>query len=524
MKRLLLSPWILLPLALGYFFWQLGRWNFVVDDAYISYRYAQHLAEGRGLIFNPGEKPVEGYTNFLWTLLLSLAPRLRLSFETWSRFLGMVCTFFAAGFAARILALLLQDHSEADRPLDIRWSGVAVLLILTNASVILWSGAGMETTLFAMLLTGGVLFFLQFIRQPTCFHLSGAMLYFVLLSLCRPEGLALSGLFGLWVLLYPLGTGGCRWMRVAPLAVQGMVAGAHFSWRLFRYGSLLPNTYYAKVGYSRDQLWRGLDYLADYFGSFGSWLWLVFLFLAWRMLRSSPGRGFLFAAIGLWLAIVAMVGGDALPMYRFVVPVIPLLSVLLALGMGGFIAGLQQWRDRGMGNRSPFGLPESWILLLVMIAISVLPAYRGRQAEYVEADRERMEDRVEIGKWLRERYADKTIALNAAGAIPFYSGMRTIDMLGLNNYHIARRPVESLGQGVAGHEKHDVEYVLSRRPELIFIGRNELTLDPYGVFLWLEGDRKLVNHPRLRENYQVVCVPIGTEYFTFYLRKDIPLP
>ncbi|MCX7878834.1 MAG: hypothetical protein N2510_09400, partial [Ignavibacteria bacterium] len=46
-------------------------WSFLfqnVDDAYISYRYGRNLMEGNGLVYNPGEK-VEGYTNFLWTII-----------------------------------------------------------------------------------------------------------------------------------------------------------------------------------------------------------------------------------------------------------------------------------------------------------------------------------------------------------------------------------------------------------------------------------------------------------------------
>jgi hypothetical protein len=42
----------------------------VFDDAYISLRYAQSLLDGHGLIWNAGER-VEGYTNFLWTVLLA---------------------------------------------------------------------------------------------------------------------------------------------------------------------------------------------------------------------------------------------------------------------------------------------------------------------------------------------------------------------------------------------------------------------------------------------------------------------
>ena len=44
--------------------------NFVTDDAFISFVYSRNLAEHGKLVFNLGEHPVEGYTNFLWTVLL----------------------------------------------------------------------------------------------------------------------------------------------------------------------------------------------------------------------------------------------------------------------------------------------------------------------------------------------------------------------------------------------------------------------------------------------------------------------
>src|SRR3954469_12755146 len=43
---------------------------FIIDDAYISFRYAENLVAGHGLVFNPGER-VEGYTNFLWVLIIA---------------------------------------------------------------------------------------------------------------------------------------------------------------------------------------------------------------------------------------------------------------------------------------------------------------------------------------------------------------------------------------------------------------------------------------------------------------------
>src|SRR6478672_9599209 len=68
--------------------------NFVTDDAFISFVYSRNLAEHGKLVFNLGEHPVEGYTNFLWTVLLALFMKVGLLPELMSRVLG---TAFAVG-------------------------------------------------------------------------------------------------------------------------------------------------------------------------------------------------------------------------------------------------------------------------------------------------------------------------------------------------------------------------------------------------------------------------------------------
>ena len=66
--------WSVLVLAVAVAFahaWSLG-WT--CDDAYISFRYAKNFVDGNGLVFNldPTEAPVEGYTNFTWTMWLAV--------------------------------------------------------------------------------------------------------------------------------------------------------------------------------------------------------------------------------------------------------------------------------------------------------------------------------------------------------------------------------------------------------------------------------------------------------------------
>ena len=42
----------------------------LLDDAMVSMRYARHLVQGRGFVWNVGEPPLEGFTNPLWTLMM----------------------------------------------------------------------------------------------------------------------------------------------------------------------------------------------------------------------------------------------------------------------------------------------------------------------------------------------------------------------------------------------------------------------------------------------------------------------
>ncbi|MEO5618208.1 MAG: hypothetical protein ABIS67_10585, partial [Candidatus Eisenbacteria bacterium] len=66
--------WIAAAVATTLTAWRLAALTslfWAQDDAYISFRYARNLLRGEGLVFNVGER-VEGYTNFLWTVLSSI--------------------------------------------------------------------------------------------------------------------------------------------------------------------------------------------------------------------------------------------------------------------------------------------------------------------------------------------------------------------------------------------------------------------------------------------------------------------
>ena len=70
--------------------WAAWRRAWVCDDAFISFRYAENLVRGFGLVFNPGER-VEGYSNFLWTMWCALGLSLGVDPERWTVVAGIAC-------------------------------------------------------------------------------------------------------------------------------------------------------------------------------------------------------------------------------------------------------------------------------------------------------------------------------------------------------------------------------------------------------------------------------------------------
>lgn len=69
-------PWLVVAAGLGVVLLTGVRaaWFFTIDDAYLTFRYTANLAAGHGPVWNVGEDPVEGFTNFLWMVCTSRSP------------------------------------------------------------------------------------------------------------------------------------------------------------------------------------------------------------------------------------------------------------------------------------------------------------------------------------------------------------------------------------------------------------------------------------------------------------------
>ena len=112
--------------------------RFTVDDAYISYRYSENFADGQGLVFNQGEK-VEGYSNFLWVLILGLLKKVSVDVILASKILGLL------SLLAVLIAYYLIVRAFTRAPL---FAAASLWLLVTNFGLVFFSVTGMETGFF----------------------------------------------------------------------------------------------------------------------------------------------------------------------------------------------------------------------------------------------------------------------------------------------------------------------------------------------------------------------------------------
>lgn len=437
-----------------------------VDDAYISFRYAENAVAGHGLVYNPGE-PVEGYTSFLWVVLLAVGNGAGLPTEAVAKGLGLL-------LAAAVPVVLATAPRWA--PVGPGGAAVAVVTAGTSGALTAWAAGGMEVPLAVLL---PLLAWVAFARATDARGAALAGFVAGIGVLVRPDAALLAACALAELALTR------RW-RLLGAYLAGVLAPTvpHEAWRLATYGWPLPNTFYAKVGGGGDAVLRGLAYLGGF---------------------ALPGLPVLLGAASLrrlraplaWalvhLGYVVAVGGDGLPAWRFVAPVVP----VLALGTGMLL--------------------ERWPLAAVPIAAWQLLAMRlDREQHHHVIEGHVGRNGREVGLYLREHFpADTLIATNTAGSVPYFSGLRAIDMLGLCDAHIAHRRMPAMGRRKPGHEKADGAYVLSREPDLVLFGAARGRREPFFV-----SDRELDALPEFHERYRLEAhgLPSGADLWLYRRR------
>jgi arabinofuranosyltransferase len=454
--RRLLPPRALLWTALAAGALLALRLSWVPDDTYISMRYAANLADGRGLVFNEGER-VEGYTNFLWTVALALPRVAGIGMRDFAVALSGAAFLATIAATHRLGRRLVGDGPDAAAP-------VAPLLVALSVPVFHAGGSGLETAAFGLCVTSGTLLLACHVKTEDARRVRWAALWFAVAALLRPEGIFHAGVAFAAAAFAARARPGELRRCAAALAAVAVVVAAHVAWRWSYYGDVVPNTFHAKVGFTVAQAGHGAKQAID-FVTHGGWLVLVPVAAAPYLARRSPWTIPCIATAAATFAYVTLVGGDSLFLHRFFVPAIPCALVAAEETVRCAAPSLGAWLRTRTGAAAAFLFPVALWAATFDVTDWRLDVKRWRGVEDAAAT---------IGAWLDTNAPQgASIAVEAAGAIPWHAPrVSVIDMYGLMDRRIAAvDPSAPMGSRKAGHEKFDPAYVLSRRPTYVYLGR-----------------------------------------------------
>ncbi len=456
--------WVGVAVAGVLLVYQFSVFNVLQDDAFISFRYVKNFLVGYGLVFNIGER-VEGYTNFFWIMLLALLTKVGLPTIGTARVLGI---FFSIG----TLAVAAWGADKCYPKRSWLWTVSVPLLLAANGSLAYWAGSGLETGLFTLLTAAAAVFYFF---QPAL-----SLIFLTLSALTRPEGALFAFLFGVIGILLKQKS----WK--ATLIYWGALALIMLPYALFKYfyfGSLLPNPFYAKTGFSQEYWQSGLEYgylFLKHYGLYGTILLLPLLL--WKRLTDFSRFCFLvFMGYGFYLVAI---GGDVLKAHRFFVPSLMFLYF-------PFVDSIRQF----FGNKH-----YKWAAFAALVLPFGFYSYRF-PLSYLKTS-SRLEQGLVGNMSAASRFFadDKTtqsFAVSTIGAFSYSLGQdRVIDMLGLTEPQIARSPEKIEGLTSTWKERHfNASYVLSQKPDVILFSTGFKPSAP--------AERALFLYPDFRQNYRL---------------------
>lgn len=457
---------------------------FIADDALISLRYAQRLLAGQGLTWTVGER-VEGYSNLLWVLAVAGLGRLGVDLIAAARILGFLG--MGAAIAAVIYAHLPTTLRAAVPVL------LAVLYLPLSGPVAVWSIGGLEQPFVAAWLGWAVVLTYPLLDRPTVSWASmqAPGICLALLCVTRPDGvLFVAGTMFAILVIHGLRREGLR-RAIGLAALPLLFTLAQLAFRLSYYESWVPNTALVKFAPSISHTWVGLRYLG---AGAASLLPLIVLaagsvFLSFRRKSGRARMTLLCLLTAVWVAYVAVVGGDIFPAWRHFVPLLVLLVLMVAEGA--------RWVGGLVGTQSYATARTGGALLLGLFFFLQWNDQGNARAVF---ERWEWDGRV-IGRLFKKAFGARQplLAVDAAGALPYWSELPALDMLGLNDGYIPRHPPARPQRTNLGHDLGDGKYVLKRAPDLVVFG-----LATGGAGALFRSGREMQADPSFARHYTLV--------------------
>jgi len=474
------------------------RYFTLVDDAMISMRYAQHLAQGHGLVWNIGEAPVEGFTNLGWTLYMTFLHLFPIPASKIS--LAVMLTSLVILLANIIIVYKISENLLPDSKYA---PMLAAIITAFYFPLVFWSLRGMEVGLLTLLVNLSILLA---ISQNKTILIS---IVLALAILVRVDAIIPAALIALYLF--------AKNKRSAFVPAIAIIITT-FAILLFQqnyFGDFLPTTYYQKVtGFSTlDRIRHGI-LVFNQFATRDTLFLFLFSLAGMFFFKLQRNREALLL-LGIFLAQCAYsiyVGGDyAEPetnaANRFITQGMPALIILFSWMTSRVLSTLITDQPQ-LTFSKPKVNPAIPLALVTLIIISgeAWFNYSIDNAPLLKADIRR----VKLGLHIAENTApEAVIAVHAAGQIPYYSERATIDLLGLNDPVVAKGTGH--GEFYPGHNKWDYGYSIGElQPDLIadnfaplaafMQGNEQYTKLKNGIYI--RNDSSLIDTNGLSKEYR----------------------
>lgn len=470
--RMTKKYWPLIP-VLAVFAYIVNHLDLVQDDAYISYRYVANFLNGHGLVFNIGER-IEGFTNFSWEILLILIGVLGGDYLPLSRFIGFL---FGAGTIVVTFKVAQIIFAQRDK-----WFGwLAVYLVGINLSFAYWSAAGLETAMFAFFATLSVYWYLK-----RSYLLIWAL---VMVVWTRPDGAVVTAAI---ILAEAISERRLPKFSLISAAVAFVASLPYVIFKLFYYGGILPNPFYAKTGLTMKKLMFGIDYVWEFlqhYSFYGVGLTFVIVIFALSFKRMKGAAKSLLVIFIFYTLYILLIGGDVLKVDRFFLPLFGIHALLIMIATHTLVRNLAR---------------KTQMLILFVMTLVMLPITYYSPLDTVETFRfnEKMFMKKMRSIAVNLRETDSTSFSVAVPTIGIFGyellGHHVIDMVGLTDSTIARHSEEPIpGMETTWKEtKHNSRYILETAPDYILFSTGKKPSAP--------AERALHLYPQFMDSYRTI--------------------
>lgn len=451
--------------------------NIIIDDTYISARYAKNLVNGYGLVYNPGETPIEGFSNPFYTLFIGFVYFILKLINLGYLIESLLLVKVISGLFHLLSIIALISLCKMIFPEHFLKTILVLLLYSSNYFLAANASYGLETSQYLLVLLLLFIFLKKVELQKKNIYKIHIGIVLGILSVSRPESI-------LFIVLMIILSFYFRQYNYYSLSflIFFLIFTVYLTFRIFYFKDFLPNTFYSKIkvftfGYGLRYLFAGLYY---YLGP-------IFLIVFYK--KISLNRTFsnytMILLIFSQLFFILWATGDWIPGFRFIVPIFPILLIL----------------SLHFSEKLSINLYLSIVLITLLFGYSISqryligtgPKYKSGLFQININESPYVQTAYYLKKHITAKEYSKTIAIYESGTIPFLVNQKFLDISSINDKHLSRIKAFHF-------EKIDNSYVFSKNPDYIVL----YGMLKYDEFELNQVQKALFNDKRLWEKYYIL--------------------